>query len=229
MVNRGPLVTLLAVFGLAFVLLAVNYTRQPEPAGQAAVSSGTTSGAPASTPSAPTTSAPTTSAPTTPSATPFPAQAVYVGHTAGGAASVAVAVKDDQAVAYVCDGTRLEVWLQGSAANGALALQGNGGATLTGALTNGQLAGTLTVAPLTVAFTAAPVDAPAGLYRANVNNGRLLDKIGWIVQPDGSTVGLRNRGGSVEPAPPFDPQATTVIVDGSQVPVERVAGDSGEG
>ncbi|NYJ05019.1 hypothetical protein [Petropleomorpha daqingensis] len=223
--NRGPLVTLLAVFGLALVLLAVNYTRQPEPAGQAAVSSGTTTSAPTSSPPATTTSAPTT----TPAATPFPAQVVYAGHTAGGEASVAVAVKDDQALAYVCDGTTLEAWLRGSAANGELALQGNGGATLTGALANGQLAGTLTVGPLSVGFAAAPVDAPAGLYRANATNGGLLDKIGWIVQPDGSTVGLRNRGGSVEPAPAFDPQATTVVVDGNQVPVERVAGDSGEG
>jgi hypothetical protein len=225
MVNRGPLVTLLAVFGLAFVLLAVNYTRQPEPAGQAAVSSRTTTSAPTSAPPSATPSAPTTTA----AATPFPAQAVYVGRTAGGEASVAVAVKDDRAVAYVCDGTRLEAWLKGSAANGVLTLQGDGGASLTGALANGQLAGTLTVGPLTVAFAAAPVDAPAGLYRANAANGGLLDRIGWIVQPDGSTVGLRNRGGSVEPAPAFDPQATTVVVDGSQVPVERVAGDSGEG
>ena len=86
MVNRGPLVTLLAVFGLAFVLLAINYTRQPEPAGQAAASSGTTTSSATSAPPATTTSAPTT---TTPAATPFPAQVVYVGHIAGGEASAA--------------------------------------------------------------------------------------------------------------------------------------------
>jgi|tagenome__1003787_1003787.scaffolds.fasta_scaffold20476230_2 hypothetical protein len=225
MVNRGPLVTLLAVFGLVLVLLVVNYSRQPEPAGQAAASSAAPTRSDTTAPPATVTSAPTT----TPSATPFPAQAVYVGHTAGGEASVAVAVKDDKAVAYVCDGQALEAWLQGSAADGVLSLQGNGGATLTGSLADGVLAGTLTVGPSTWSFTAAPVDAPAGLYRANAANGGLLDKIGWIVQPDGSYVGLRDRGGSVEPAPPFDPSATTVIVDGSQVPVEQVVGDSGAG
>jgi serine/threonine-protein kinase len=225
MVNRGPLVTLCAVFGLVVVLLAFNYSRQPEPTGQvASAAAPTTTATTAPPPSA--TSAPPT---TTPPATPFPAQAVYVGHTADGAASVAVAVKDDQAVSYVCDGTALEAWLQGSAANGVLSLRSNDGATLTGALANGQLAGTLTVGPTTWPFSAAPVDAPAGLYRANAANGGLLDKIGWIVQPDGSYVGLRDRGGSVEPAPPFDPSTPTVVVDGNQVPVELVVGDSGAG
>jgi serine/threonine-protein kinase len=67
------------------------------------------------------------------------------------------------------------------------------------------------------------------LYRANARNGGLLDKIGWIVQPDGSYVGLRTRNGAVEPAPPFDPSSPTVIVDGNQLPIEQVAGDSGVG
>jgi hypothetical protein len=223
MVNRGPLVTLLAVFVLVLVLLGFNYTRQPEPAGQAASSAVPTTAATTAPPAA------VTSAPPTPSATPFPAQVVYVGHTAGGEASVAVAIKDDKAVAYVCDGHALEAWLQGSAANGALNLQGNGGATLTGSLVDGQLTGTLTVPPQTWSFTAPAVDAPAGLYRANAANGGLLDRIGWIVQPDGSYVGLRDRGGSVAPAPPFDPSTTTVVVDGNQVPVVQVAGDSGAG
>src|SRR3954454_20957396 len=60
MVNRGPLVTLLAVFGLVLVLLAVNYSRQPEPAGQAAASSAAPTRSDTTAPPATVTSAPTT-------------------------------------------------------------------------------------------------------------------------------------------------------------------------
>lgn len=226
MKNRGPLVTLLAVLGLALVLIAVDYAKQPVPAGQAAAPPAATGSTTAPTTVTPTTSAPVT---TTPPASPFPAQVAYVGHTAGGQASVAVAVKADKAVAYVCDGTKVEAWLQGPADNGVLSLQADSGATLTGSLADGHLTGTVTVDGQTWPFTATPATSRAGLYRANAANGRLLDKIGWIVQPDGSYVGLRTRGGAVEPAPPFDPSAPTVIVDGNPLPVEQVAGDSGVG
>lgn len=230
MKNRGPFFTLLAVFGFALVLLAVDYSRQPQPASQAVAQPGattTTTTATTPAPVAPATTAPTT-ATTTPAATPFPAQVVYVGRTAGGGASVAVAVKGDEAVAYVCDGTRVEAWLQGATGIGVLSLQGKDGA-LTGSLANGQLAGTATVGDNAWPFTAAPVNPPAGLYRANATNGGLLDKIGWVVQPDGSYVGLRDRGGAVEPAPPLDPSAPTVLVGGVRVRLEQVAGDAGVG
>jgi serine/threonine-protein kinase len=152
-----------------------------------------------------------------------------VGHTADGGASVAVAVKAGRAVAYVCDGRRVEAWLQGSAADGTLSLQGSSGATLTGSLADIDLAGTVTVDGAPRQFTAAPATPPAGLYRANAANRGLLDRIGWIVQPDGSTVGLRDRGGSVEPAPPLDPSTPSVVLDGDRVPVEQVTGDAGSG
>jgi len=76
-----------------------------------------------------------TTAPPPPATTTAPATAAkvtYAGSTVGGQASIAIAVADGHAVAYLCDGQRAEAWLQGTANDGKLNLAGTGGASLTG-------------------------------------------------------------------------------------------------
>jgi hypothetical protein len=220
--NRGPLLTLLAVAVLFFVLLGINMSKRVEPARQA-VSPPTVV-----VPTATTTTAGSTA--TTSAAAAFPAEAAYVGRTTRGDASIAITVKGDKAVAYLCDGRTTEAWLQGTATNGVLSLQGRGGARLTGRVAGEQVSGTVSTGGAEWSFTASPAKAPAGLYRANAPVNGVPGKIGWIVQPDGSEVGILNRNGAVEPAPTLDPGASTVVLEqGAKVPVEHVTGDSGTG
>ena len=70
-------------------------------------------------------------------------------------------------------------------------------------------------------MTAALASAPAGLYRLDATNGTT---VGWIVQPDGTQVGLRSRSGVVAPAPVLVP-GQAVTLDGRQAYPQEVSGD----
>ena len=72
---------------------------------------------------------------------------------------------------YVCDGTRVEAWLQGPAVDGVLPLRADSGATLTGSPADGHLAGTVTVDGRTSPFTAAPATSRGGCTGEPANGG----------------------------------------------------------
>ena len=103
---------------------------------------------------------------------------------------VAIAVKGDRAVAYVCDGRRLEAWLTGTFTTGQLALRSRTGERLVGRATAKSAVGTFTLRGRTLHFAISAAGPPAGLYRS-ASNSRT---IGWIVLPDGSQVGVDNDG-----------------------------------
>ena len=65
----------------------------------------------------PATTAPATAAAATAAkpAAPTGPQVTYAGKVGGGRASIAIAVKDGKAIAYLCDGQTAEAWLQGTA------------------------------------------------------------------------------------------------------------------
>jgi hypothetical protein len=59
-----------------------------------------------------------------------------------------------------------------------------------------------------------------------VLNG-ISTRIGWIVLPDGSQVGIRNDGGTRTPAPTLDPAtAQARDVNGEVVQADRVSGST---
>jgi hypothetical protein len=124
---RGPVITLAAVAALGGGLWWANAAQQDDPvAAPAPVVATTVENLP--TPSTP---------PKTPVPVQFPASAAYSGviSSRSGTTTVDITVTGDEAVAYVCDGDSLEMWLRGSASNGALALaDGARGARLSGSL-----------------------------------------------------------------------------------------------
>lgn len=223
MKRNGPLLTLLAGLALAAVLITVNLTvtarggDDPEPAGFGA---------------APATSAPAESAPpsASPSAEASPAapaakvNATWAGTVDGGGATIAISVTDGVAVAYLCDGKKAEVWLQGTAADGKLSLTGKNGATLVGAFGGGKATGTVTAGGRRWTFTIKTVAKPSGLYRATatVRNAKVVG--GWIVLPDGSQVGVVTVDDVPQPAPAIDPATGAVTVDGAALTAEPVTG-----
>ena len=233
--NLGPVVTLVAAAmvgaGLvtADVLTDPARTRAETPV--AAVATATPAAATTSTAAAtsPTTAATTSAAPTTaPTAVPttpayaaaYLSPAVYVGRDATRRTSVAVAVRDGKVAAYVCDGKSVESWLTGTA-TGTTATLTAGGDRLVAAVAGGGLHITGTVHGRSVDVTAALASAPAGLYRLDATNGTT---VGWIVQPDGTQVGLRSRSGVVAPAPVLVP-GQAVTLDGQQAYPQEVSGD----
>jgi len=220
MSKRGPLLTMLAVVALGVVLLGINMTsastREQDTAGTVAPAAQATAPPGAATPAAPGAAA----AP----AAGFPAEAAYAGRTAGNEATIAIAVKDGKAVAYLCDGKKAEAWLEGTANGAALSLTGPDGAKVDGTLDNGAVFGRATAAGKEWAFSAATAKSPAGAYKGQVSVAGVTKRIGWTVLQDGTVTGIVNSAGSTSPAPPLDPAARTATLDGVPVEVTPLTG-----
>ncbi|HEX6869631.1 MAG TPA: hypothetical protein VF163_00915 [Micromonosporaceae bacterium] len=213
MKHKGPIITLAAGLVVAAVLMVMNLSVTP--AGDRPGADTADAAA-----SAPTTTAPTTAATRPPAAA---AQVTYAGKVDGGAATIAIAVKDGRAVAYLCDGRAAEAWLQGTADNGELDLAGAGNARLSGTFANGVATGRVTAAGRTFDFSVGVVKPPSGLYRAsaNVRNAKVVG--GWIVV-NGEQVGLLVVDGTARPAPPLDPTTGRITVDGTAITAAAVDG-----
>ncbi|WP_410611583.1 hypothetical protein [Amycolatopsis sp. lyj-109] len=224
MKHPGPLFTLLAgvllAGGIGVADLATG-AGVPTVAGAASAV-----GAPATTTTAPPTTTAATAEPPKPD---VPARADYAGKVTGGGASIAVSARDGHAIAYVCDGKKLEAWLQGVTVGGKLDLKGAPDASLTGSFDATSVTGTVTAAGRTYQFSVPTAKKPAGLYRATPKVKGKAAKVGWIVQPDGSQVGILTTDEGPAAAPPLDPAAATATVDGAPVTAEAISGLAGNG
>jgi hypothetical protein len=221
----GPLLTLAAGVLVAAVLMVLNLNatadKQARNAAAAADQPNQTATTPAPTTAAPTT-APTTAAPATQEAPAPPV--TYAGGVGGGGASIAIAVKDGQAIAYLCDGATAEAWLQGTARNGQLALTGADNASLTGSFGNGKAEGVVTAVGRDWSFSVGAVEAPSGLYRAAATVANASVVGGWIVLADGTQVGTQRKGSTVSPAAPLNVANRTSVLDGVAVTVIVIDG-----
>jgi len=212
MKSTAPLLTLLAGLGIGAALFVANNAVAPDrPAAKAAAANaGPQSPIGAAVAGAVEPSADISAAPSV--AVVKKVTATWAGDVKGGGATIAIAAKDGVAIAYVCDGDRVEAWLQGTAADGKLALTGEKG-TLTGTFANGRAKGTVTVGKETWTFDVGTAKKPSGLYRAtaNVRNAEVVS--GWIVigpqQTGGVSVDGESRG-----APPLDVASGTAVLDG---------------
>ncbi|MFI5955284.1 hypothetical protein [Cryptosporangium sp. NPDC051539] len=219
MSHRGPLLTLLSGAVVAAVLLTLSSQANHESTSTAAPAANTSqpSAAPSAIPSS-ASPAPSAGGSTKP-ATPATRKAVFAGRVEGGRATVAISVKNGQAVAYFCDGKKTEAWMQGPADGGDLDLKGAPGGTLTGTYGRTKAAGTVTAGGQKWKFDAPLVTSPSGVYRgtATVKGARVV--AGWIVLPDGSQVGVASVDGAPEPAPLIDLKTKTSTIDGGRVAV----------
>jgi hypothetical protein len=221
----GPLLTLAAVLvlGAGLFLLNANSRTAGTPA---AVAEAPVAQAAA----APTAAAPAPSGAPAPAAPAAPAEKAYAGRSSGDEVTVAVAVKDGRAVGYVCDGKKIEAWLEGTVDGDKITLKSaSGKTTLDGTISDTAAFGTVAVAGKSWPYAAQAVVAPGGLYEGRANVRGVAKRIGWIVEKDGKVTGLTQVAGSddAEPAPPFDPAAPNgVQLEGVPVTVTAVAGDA---
>lgn len=210
MSTRGPLLTLASVAVLTGALLWVNEVVGPPTPTTSSSTYSADYGAPTSPSPSPSEAAPP------PTVEPATLQAVYSGKTGGGEATVAVAVNGDRAAAYLCDGTRIETWLQGSVTGDQVVLTGRDTAALIGTVSGTTLSGTVvTSTGQAWPFSAEEARPPAGIYEARTTIDGLATRIGWVVLPDGTQVGIQNVGGNRSPAPALDLEDTTFTLDGA--------------
>ncbi|MDG4820426.1 hypothetical protein O7635_00985 [Asanoa sp. WMMD1127] len=166
---------------------------------------------------------PTAAPPADRAVTPPPAKAqaqqkvtvTWAGSVRGGDASIAIAVKEGVAIAYVCDGNRIEAWYQGTAVDERLALVGKDG-KVSGSFSEKRAKGTVTAGRTTYSFDVGAVRKPSGLYRATASVRNAQVRGGWIVV-EGRQVGILQVDGVARPAPPLDLGTGTVTVDGERV------------
>ncbi|MFF7072515.1 hypothetical protein [Streptomyces pseudovenezuelae] len=222
MKRSGPLLTLLAGLLVGLFMLSLNATTGEKPTSASVEPSASVKSSPgtkASPSTAPTSAPPSPS----PARTPVP-EGVYTGRTDDDSSAVAITVRDDKAIAYVCDGHNIESWLQGDVRDdGSLRLTGKGGASLDGKVRGTkEIRGTAHVGSGNYAFGIDRTKKSSGLYRANSTVAGARIEGGWIVLPDGEQVGILKRDGKPSPAPEIDPETGAVTVDGQQLTARPV-------
>jgi hypothetical protein len=217
---KGPFATLLAGSAVTAVLIGLSFRAGPAP--QPAAAAGT---------ALPTVPAATTLLPT-PATTPAtpkrpaPVNATWAGKVADGRSTLAIAVTNGTAVAYLCDGNRIEEWLRGTARDGQLRLTAvKGGGSLTGTFRADRAQGTVTDANRARGFDIAAVAAPSGLYRSAVKLRNASIVGGWIVLADGRQVGLATVDGAPVRPSRLDLATGTATVSGGSVHPARLGGD----
>ena len=205
-------------------------------------SSATSPAAPTESPAAPTESseAPAESSPavsqpaSAPSPEPTrttPTRATYTARVGGGGGSVAVAVHNSKAIAYVCNGSSVEGWMRGKVENGKLTLTGKNNAHLTATYHAGKVTGDVEAHGTDYSFSAPTASKSSGLYEATVSVQGKTIKAGWIVLGDGTQIGsLETDADSAEnavTAPKLDLATMTAQLGNlvlHAVPVDGVTG-----
>jgi hypothetical protein len=214
---KGPHLTLLAglVLALVLLILSANATKTrtstyDQPIDRPGANQATSSGVPV----------------TPTSAAPVPlAKGTFAGRVDGATATVAIAVHNGKAIAYLCDGKRIEAWLQGTAAGGSLSLSGTNG-SLVGTYSSKSATGTVLAGAKRWTFTAPLVAPPSGLYRATatIRNAKVVG--GWIVLADGTEVGIVTTDGQPGTAPAIDLTTGQTTVAGTTVTAAPVDGEN---
>jgi hypothetical protein len=229
---KGPILTLLVGLVLATISLGVsvvadrsaNADDRRNPARTAGTVTATPSTAPTTeptaTPSGTAGSGPEEGTSVEPSRTPSP-PVTYAGRVDGGEVAIAIAVRDGQGVAYVCNGKKLEAWFQGPAGDGQLALTGKNGATITGTHDGQVAAGTVTIGSRKWTFRIPMVQAPAGLYKIADKVANASVQGGWVVYKDGQT-GSLTVNGRTDTAPRLNTETGEVVINGVTVKPSRL-------
>lgn len=154
-------------------------------------------------------------------------RAVYAGRSSGNEVALAVDTDGSKATAYVCNGKTIEAWLQGSVQGSQVTLTGRNGASLTGTMSGLAMFGTVTPkAGVSFPFSAGLAPRPAGVFQARIAVNRLATRIGWVVLPDGTQLGVAVSGTTLSPAPALDLGDNSFVLDGTSFTAAPVDGNA---
>jgi len=240
--RNTPLLTLLTGAALGVILLIASMLSTPSkaPAGYNAAatpppaSSAATQPSPASVTATPSAASPAQTAQTAPAVVTAPVRADYAGQVQGGKASVAISIHDGQAIAYVCNGSAIEAWYKGTAANGVLIMTGKNNAHLSAIYDFGKVTGDVLAHGTDYSFAVGVVHKPSGLYQATALVRGASVKAGWIVLSNGTKVGsIESDANSAAPSATQAPNldvATGTARDGDTVlHAVAISGATGSG
>jgi hypothetical protein len=240
-----PVITLIVGLALAVSLLvssmsAVSGKKSAQAAAAASAAAAGPGSVAQSTPSG--SSAASASATVTLSASPSPSSsgfvipphANYVGKVQGNLGSVAIVVHDTFAVAYFCNGSTQEAWLNGTPHNGKLSMTGKGNARLTADYALGHARGTVVVDGISHVFSIIAVHKPSGLFQSIAVVRGATVKAGWIVLADGSQVGSLNpnvnaAADASQAAPKLNLSTLTADDGGVTLVAKPIDGETGSG
>ena len=139
----------------------------------------------------------------------------YIGTVRGTDAFAAIVARRGVAIAYVCDGKKISVWLKGKLSHGKFHLASKAGDTLDGTFGHATLDLT-TRKPLTVKTKFSPFDDAAHLFIGKDTIDGTTWAGGWITLLDGRQRGsLKTGGGRIFASPTkVTPTTTSVTVPG---------------
>jgi hypothetical protein len=234
-----PIITLIVGLALAFSLLFDDMTAvSAKKAALAAASASAT--APAATASAQGSGASPAHSPSaspSPSATlgfVIPPHANYTGEVQGDLGDIAIAVHNTFAIAYFCNGSTQEAWLQGTPHGGKLSMTGKYHASLTANYALGHIRGTVVVNGISYVFSVIAVHKPSGLFESIADVRGATIKAGWIVLSNGTVVGsmmpnVNAAHPTSQAAPKLNLSSLTAQYEGTTITVTPVDGETGSG
>jgi hypothetical protein len=163
-----------------------------------------------------------------------PPHANYVGQVQGDLGSVAIVVHDTFAVAYFCNGSTQEAWLNGTPHDGKLAMTGKGNARLTADYALGHARGNVVVNGITYIFSIIAVHRPSGLFQSIAVVRGATVKAGWIVLANGTQVGSLNPNvnaahQSSQAAPKLNLSSLTAQDGSTTLVAKPIDGETGSG
>jgi hypothetical protein len=140
----------------------------------------------------------------------------YIGTVRGTDAFAAIVARRGVAIAYVCDGKKISVWLKGKFSHGKVHLASKAGDTLDGTFGHATLDLKTRKKPLTVKTKFSPADDKAHLFLGKDTVDGKLWVGGWITLLDGRQRGSLKRDGVRVFASPtkVTPTTTSVTVPG---------------
>ncbi len=164
----------------------------------------------------------------------IPPQANYTGQVQGDLGDIAIAVHNTFAIAYFCNGSTQEAWLQGKPDGGKLSMTGKANASLTANYALGHIRGTVVVNGTSYLFNVIAVHKPSGLFESIADVRGATIKAGWIVLSNGSVVGsmmpnVNAAHPTSQAAPPLDLSSLTAQYQGTTIKVTPVDGETGSG
>jgi hypothetical protein len=230
-----PIITLIVGLALAFSLLFDDMTAVS--AKKAALAAASASAA--ASPSAPAATASSQGAGASPSPSSslgfvIPPHANYTGEVQGDLGDIAIAVHNTFAIAYFCNGSTQEAWLQGTPHGGKLSMTGKYHASLTANYALGHIRGTVIVNGISYVFSVVAVHKPSGLFESIADVRGATIKAGWIVLSNGAVVGsMMPNVNAAHPisqaAPKLNLSSLTAQYEGTTITVTPVDGETGSG
>lgn len=231
-----PIITLIVGLALAFSLLFDDMTAVSAEKAAASASA-------AASPSAPAATASSQGAGASPSASPSPSSSLgfvipphanYTGEVQGDLGDIAIAVHNTFAIAYFCNGSTQEAWLQGTPHGGKLSMTGKYHASLTANYALGHIRGTVIVNGISYVFSVVAVHKPSGLFESIADVRGATIKAGWIVLSNGTVVGsMMPNVNAAHPisqaAPKLNLSSLTAQYEGTTITVTPVDGETGSG